>query len=385
MSAENIEDNYRIKWIYIGSERKMPILLQNRNGPCPLLAISNALLLRGNIELHEDMTFVMEEQLIEKITDYIFRANPSLKEGPQEVVANQQQTLADVVQTLPKLKTGIDVNTKFHAPDAFEFTPELSCFDLCHVRLLHGWLVDPEEKFAYDNFARMSYNQLVDHIIVVDTETEPSENGRDNDEEERTKRKMIAEVGAAFLEQNSSQLTFHGLHALNSITRENEICVFFRNNHFMTLVKNSGELYTLVSDLGFLNEPEIMWDKFVGIHGESHFVNSRFEAYDPFRRSDKDDLELARKLQAKEDERAGNKTAPGQQRQSANASTADPSPQSDFEIAQRLHQLELKRQNQAQPSQPSQPSRSERARSSSGQPSSISKAKEKISMFCAQQ
>mmetsp|Transcript_1633 Transcript_1633/g.4906 ORF Transcript_1633/g.4906 Transcript_1633/m.4906 type:complete len:384 (+) Transcript_1633:173-1324(+) len=383
MSAEDIENNYRIKWVRISPERKIPILLQNRNGPCPLLAISNALLLRGNIELHEDMTFVMEEQLIERITEYIFRANPSLKEGPQEIVANQQQTLADVIRTLPKLKTGIDVNTKFYSPDAFEFTPELSCFDLCHVRLLHGWLVDPDEKFATENFAKMSYNQLVDHVIVVKSEEDAPSNGGDNDDDgEKTRRKMIAEAGAAFLDQNSSQLTFHGLFALNSITKENEICVFFRNNHFMTLTKHNGDLYTLVSDLGFLNEPEIVWDKFVGIHGESQFVNSQFEAYDPFRTSDKDDLELARKLQAKEDARVTNKTTLKQQGQSANDSTADSASASDYEFAQKVQQLELKRHNQAQSSQPS---RSNNSRSNSAQSSSMSRAKEKASSLCAQQ
>lgn len=80
---------------------------------------ANALLLRGNIELHEDMSFVMEEQLIERITEYIFRANPRLKDGPEEMVANEQQNLADVIQILPKLKTGEGARS-FHSSTTAE-------------------------------------------------------------------------------------------------------------------------------------------------------------------------------------------------------------------------------------------------------------------------
>lgn len=60
----------------------------------------------------------------------------------------------------------MDVNVKFNSADAFEFTPELSCLDMCRVRLLHGWLIDPEDTVMFESFAKMSYNQLVDFIIA---------------------------------------------------------------------------------------------------------------------------------------------------------------------------------------------------------------------------
>uniref|UniRef100_A0A7S3E8W5 MINDY deubiquitinase domain-containing protein n=2 Tax=Rhodosorus marinus TaxID=101924 RepID=A0A7S3E8W5_9RHOD len=274
MPSEEFEDNYRIKWITERSTgKKYAVLLQNRNGPCPLLAISNALLLRGNIDIHEDMSHVNEEMLIEKITEYIFRANPLLREGEEEVVANEQQNLADVITTLPKLKKGIDVNVRFNAPDAFEFTPELSCFDMCRVRLLHGWLVDPQDPYSFDSFAKLTYNQLVDLIITASSSDQYGhlENGMDS--EECSNRQVIAKLAGDFLEDNPSQLTLHGFHALSSAVAENEICVFFRNNHFSTLTRRDGKLFLLVSDLGYLHEPEIVWDKFIGIHGESQFFN----------------------------------------------------------------------------------------------------------------
>lgn len=43
------DDTYLIKWIEFNHSR-VPILLQNRNGPCPLLAIANILLLRNRVK-----------------------------------------------------------------------------------------------------------------------------------------------------------------------------------------------------------------------------------------------------------------------------------------------------------------------------------------------
>lgn len=41
---------------------------------------------------------------------------------------------------------------------------------------------------------------------------------------------------------------------------DEELCVFFRNNHFNTLYKHNGELYILVTDQGYAQEA-IVWEK----------------------------------------------------------------------------------------------------------------------------
>jgi hypothetical protein len=58
--------------------------------------------------------------------------------------ANLQQNIADAIGQLPKLATGVDVNVRFHDIRGFEFTQDSAIFDLLDVRLLHGWLVDPQ-------------------------------------------------------------------------------------------------------------------------------------------------------------------------------------------------------------------------------------------------
>lgn len=47
----------------------------------------------------------------------------------------------------------------------------------------------------------------------------------------------IALVGQQFLESTASQLTYHGIYELSAAVAEGELCVFFRNNHFNTLMK----------------------------------------------------------------------------------------------------------------------------------------------------
>ena len=48
----------------------------------------------------------------------------------------------------------------------------------------------------------------------------------------------LALIGENFLNGTASQLTYHGLCELNTAVTEEELCVFFRNNHFSTLYKH---------------------------------------------------------------------------------------------------------------------------------------------------
>lgn len=44
-------------------------------------------------------------------------------------------------------------------------------------------------------------------------------------------------VAEQFLNSTATQLTYHGLCELTSTVQEGELCVFFRNNHFSTMIK----------------------------------------------------------------------------------------------------------------------------------------------------
>ena len=80
-----------------------------------------------------------------------------------------------------------------------------------------------------------------------------------------------------FLARTATQLTYYGLCELNSTIQDEELCVFFRNNHFSTLYKHKKELFLLVTDQGFLTEPAVVWETLNNIEGDGYFVNSDFK------------------------------------------------------------------------------------------------------------
>ena len=63
---------------------------------------------------------------------------------------------------------------------------------------------------------------------------------------------------------------------LNSVMKDGQLAVFFRNNHFSTLCKENSVLYLLVTDQGFLKEPKVVWETLSSIDGDGHFVDEKF-------------------------------------------------------------------------------------------------------------
>ncbi|XP_019297509.1 ubiquitin carboxyl-terminal hydrolase MINDY-2 isoform X2 [Panthera pardus] len=132
---------YHIKWIQ-WKEENTPIITQNENGPCPLLAILNVLLLAWKVKLPPMMEIITAEQLMEYLGDYMLDAKP--KEISEIQRLNYEQNMSDAMAILHKLQTGLDVNVKFTGVRVFEYTPECIVFDLLDIPLYHGWLVDPQ-------------------------------------------------------------------------------------------------------------------------------------------------------------------------------------------------------------------------------------------------
>uniref|UniRef100_A0A6I8NJ27 Ubiquitin carboxyl-terminal hydrolase n=1 Tax=Ornithorhynchus anatinus TaxID=9258 RepID=A0A6I8NJ27_ORNAN len=153
---------YHIKWIQ-WKEESTPIITQNENGPCPLLAILNVLLLAWKVKLPPMMEIITAEQLMEYLGDYILDAKP--KDISEIQRLNYEQNMSDAMAILHKLQTGLDVNVKFTGVRVFEYTPECIVFDLLAIPLYHGWLVDPQIADIVKAVGNCSYNQLVEKII----------------------------------------------------------------------------------------------------------------------------------------------------------------------------------------------------------------------------
>ena len=72
-----LESIYHIKWIK-WKGINTPIITQNENGPCPLLAIVNVLLLQRRISVPSLQEIVTAEQLMEYIGDCILEESPKV-------------------------------------------------------------------------------------------------------------------------------------------------------------------------------------------------------------------------------------------------------------------------------------------------------------------
>lgn len=253
-------DFYCVKWIPWKGDRT-PIITQSANGPCPLLAIMNILFLQWKVKLPPQKEVITSDELMAHLGDCLLSIKP--QEKSESLQLNFQQNVDDAMTVLPKLATGLDVNVRFTGVSDFEYTPECSIFDLLGVPLYHGWLVDPQSPEAVRAVGKLSYNQLVEKIIACKHSGDTS---------------LVTEglIAEQFLETTAAQLTYHGLCELTAAAKEGELGVFFRNNHFSTMTKHKGHLYLLVTDQGFLQEEQVVWESLHNVDGDSCFCDSEF-------------------------------------------------------------------------------------------------------------
>ncbi|KAM5162084.1 ubiquitin carboxyl-terminal hydrolase MINDY-1 isoform 1-T2 [Callospermophilus lateralis] len=324
-------DFYCVKWIPWKGERT-PIITQSTNGPCPLLAIMNILFLQWKVKLSPQKEVITSDELLTHLGNCLLSIQPQGKsEGLQ---LNFQQNVDDAMTVLPKLATGLDVNVRFTGVSDFEYTPECSVFDLLGIPLYHGWLVDPQSPEAVSAVGKLSYNQLVEKIITCKHSSDPN---------------LVTEglIAEQFLETTAAQLTYHGLCELTAAAKEGELSVFFRNNHFSTMTKHKSHLYLLVTDQGFLQEEQVVWESLHNVDGDSCFCDS--------------DFHLSHSL-GKGPEAQGGGSSPEKQLQvdqdylMALSLQQQQQPQgmlglSDLELAQQLQQEEYQQQQPVQPAQ----------------------------------
>eukprot|EP00929_Paragymnodinium_shiwhaense_P084436 TRINITY_DN4513_c2_g1_i1.p1 TRINITY_DN4513_c2_g1~~TRINITY_DN4513_c2_g1_i1.p1 ORF type:complete len:436 (+),score=117.98 TRINITY_DN4513_c2_g1_i1:95-1402(+) len=314
---EDSTTSYRIKDIkFFGSARR--ILMQSANGPCPLLAICNVLLLRNQLKLSSDSRYVSFSELVEMVSNYLFDVNSSNMEGDSTSsrAANVRENLNACLDVLPRLHDGLDVNCRFQGPSDFEYTSELSCFDLLDIGLYHGWIVSSQDEKAYKAFAHQTYNQIVERLIAFEEAQQriiaASAAGSSAAAPESAAAAAAAEAASAadggaeagatdaanaaqaqcseeeqriidegllikdFMDRTATQLSYEGLLALHETLNERQLAVFFRNSHFSTMLKYGGELYLLCTDIAFVRT-HVVWEKLDEVDGDTSYVDADFK------------------------------------------------------------------------------------------------------------
>eukprot|EP00523_Entomoneis_sp_CCMP467_P006006 CAMPEP_0168733702 /NCGR_PEP_ID=MMETSP0724-20121128/8430_1 /TAXON_ID=265536 /ORGANISM="Amphiprora sp., Strain CCMP467" /LENGTH=550 /DNA_ID=CAMNT_0008780775 /DNA_START=82 /DNA_END=1735 /DNA_ORIENTATION=+ len=303
--AGDSENVYRLKLVKFRG-RDVNILLQNENGPCPLLAAANALLLHEKVKLPTSAVRNNVASLSD-LTNVL--ANFAMLSGDNDSKAATGHSflLDELLKIIPKLQYGMDVNPKFTCGiTGYEYTQELACFESWHVKLVHGWLCDPTDESMVPLFQALGNktynNELIEYVIQgkeadaklpqlqeelnqlqVQAASAPSIEAEAQLAKLQEQIQSLQSDSARanyidhFLATTGHQLTQYGLTTLHQDLEESELVVFFRNNHFCTMTKHEGHLYLLVTDLGYANTPMVVWERLDMINGDTEYVNSLFK------------------------------------------------------------------------------------------------------------
>ncbi|KAL8847534.1 MAG: hypothetical protein Q9221_007434 [Calogaya cf. arnoldii] len=282
--------------------RTSPIMVQNANGPCPLLALVNALTLSTPAGLTTALveTLRVREQvslglLLEAVID-------ELMSGRRGDAAHRLPDVSELHTFLVNLHTGMNVNPRFVEPmaspthlmddpinlsnasvdnrkvGAFENTPDMLLYATFAVPLIHGWLPRRNHPVCA-SLSRSGKNYEEAQSILFmeeDLESKLQADGLTNEEQQ-----MLEDITSIkyFLTSSPTQLTDYGLDTLTETLRPGTIAILFRNDHFSTLFKEprSGRIFTLVTDLGYAGHDEVVWESLIDISGEgSEFFSGDF-------------------------------------------------------------------------------------------------------------
>ncbi|PSR97331.1 hypothetical protein BD289DRAFT_426135 [Coniella lustricola] len=307
------EETYQVKninWYDVAGTpglRQSPILVQNANGPCPLMALVNALTLTTPVDSEDAVlvnTLKTREQIsLDLLLDVVF----------DELMSERRMTpdhsLPDVTKLYEFLKglhTGMNVNPRFvptkeieeafrrtslthlhpterenMIPGTFEETQEMSFYRIFQIPLIHGWLPSRDDP-AYAALKRYAESyEDAQNILFREEELEdklnnPSSSGLS--EEEQNIYQDVLTI-KSFLQTSATQLTQWGLEVITKAMRPGSVAILFRNDHFSTLYRHPQtlQIFTLVTDAGYSGHAEVVWESLVDVNGErSGFFSGDF-------------------------------------------------------------------------------------------------------------
>ncbi len=296
------KETYEIKkitWHDVNAEknpRVSPILVQNANGPCPLLALVNALTLStpANVETALVETLRSREQVsLGLLLDAVF---DELMSGRRGDAAQELPDVGDLYAFLITLHTGMNVNPRFFPPPpnksiidprnsmshvhpseregsipgTFEETREMKLYSTFSVPLIHGWLPEADSP-AYAALKRTAQSyEDAQNMFFYEEPLEEKLQSEGLSFEEQSTLEDITTI-KAFFASNATQLTPHGLATITTSVAPGAVAILFRNDHFSTLYRhpNTLQLLQLVTDMGYAGHEEVVWESLIDVNGEN--------------------------------------------------------------------------------------------------------------------
>lgn len=299
MKSKRAGETYQIRlvnWYDASSPtnpRRSPIMVQNANGPCPLLALVNALVLTTPSDITTALveTLRVREQvslglLLDAVIDELMSGR---RRGSSGILPDVSELYAFLVT----LHTGMNVNPRFvpsensavnlmDAPidiptslhesrraGGFEDTREMRLYSTFSIPLIHGWIPPRNHPaFAALKHTAETYEDA-QNIMFREEELEEKYRRQGLGPEEQLILEDIASV-KYFLSSTATQLTGYGLDTVTETLGPGSVAILFRNDHFSTLYRHpkSGQLLTLVTDMGYVGHDEVVWQSLVDVSGE---------------------------------------------------------------------------------------------------------------------
>ena len=299
-TAEQRNETYQIKhfnWFdhSSGRLRRSSMLTQNKNGPCPLLALVNALILGARDESQAALDDALRSR--EQVSLGLIIETLMYELVDRSATGGTQLPDVDELNAfLIRLRTGMNANPRFvpterpapnlmdarnsmlHMPQqqsaqqklgGFEATGDIKLYGAFQIPLIHGWLPEADAAQAFMRTAPTYEDAQAILFAEEELEYKLTRNGLTPDEQ-----RVWEDITSIknFFRSHPSQLTSTGLANVQQSLSSGSFAILFRNDHFSTIYKHpqSGQLFTLITDAGYAERDEIIWESLVDISGHGN-------------------------------------------------------------------------------------------------------------------
>lgn len=253
-------------FIYSPLNKKVTILIQDQNGPCMLIAIFNALVLKNKVKIQPG------KYPASLVIDLIIGTCPQLIEYGDNLLS---------------LLNGCSINPVFSSCNEFKEYPEF--LKLLNIQMYHGMLPDPSTP-SFDIVSNYDYESLEMKILDLESTTYLLNNNTENNQTTSNKMNTPSKEANLQLSREDQKLLmylkeFHsriqrqitniGIEAIDSAMSNGDVVIFFRSSHFSVITKHMNRVFSLIT-ADFFNGSNCIWETLPNESGDSKYFDQDF-------------------------------------------------------------------------------------------------------------
>jgi hypothetical protein len=178
----------RIQWL----DGPRSILLQEANGPCPILGLANVIALvpfsaGGGLKLPADAKTCSVEHMLSVVAEYaLAKVSTVQSRSAAAMMPDIEARVNEFIQLLPSLIHGVNLNPRLSSKNfsrvltdttarsdavasSFEFDNATSIYDVINVQLVHAWMVSPHDGVsAVKALENVLYSKAQEMLVSLD-------------------------------------------------------------------------------------------------------------------------------------------------------------------------------------------------------------------------